>query len=741
MRANIWLKQKTQGELTPTQSAPAKIASTSVSALFQATANSDVRGVGSPSRSHTPGGSSTPYSVENPVPVFQASRVSSARRVLSPSKPATYRIASASASRRVLSPRGSDIGKETAESPERLSSWLHDLQESMKSLQAEVSKMSQGIRMVIRQELDQSTKPLYADERMSQNLRSIIRAEFEDSMQSLNMELGVDESQLSQLIHNELEQFFQKMKQHEDSGGIKSALARSSGILRQLSPVTEDSVPHRVSFNEPEMPFEALEALSTDSSPKAIQPRLTVALTAPNLQTDLTEPLIEDHQKAELLRKDSHGKRDRRSTLNLAHRSEKEKIKKTLQEAMNADVYNVEDYYHDTGFWQRLARQDSWFSNASLAVIGVNVIWIGIDEDLNQADVLCEAPWQSQVINNAFCTFFTFELLVHFMAFKHTCRALRDKMFLFDLVLVSFMVWETWIEVFLYLAVGLKDNNNSAFATQLFRFFRLIRLTRVPRIVRLSMSLPELMIMMKGIAVAMRSVMVILVFLLFTVFIFGILFTELLKDVSPFKADFATVPKSMYTLFLQVICGVDSDWLGQLQAASAVYYVVYLIFTFLSVFTLLNMLIGVLCDVVSNVADEEKENIVKAKLEDEITKIADAIDLDHNGRISKYEFDELMSSKEALKSLDAMGVDVSAFGGLEQFIFINNSELSLSEFCELIAQFRGQRAVCVKDLVDTHKFITMELDSMVAEMKRLFLMHGGAQQSPRSLSSSPAHGA
>jgi len=198
--------------------------------------------------------------------------------------------------------------------------------------------------------------------------------------------------------------------------------------------------------------------------------------------------------------------------------------------------------------------------------------------------------------------------------------------------------------------------------------------------------------MIKGMATAMRSVMVILVFLLVTIFIFGIVFTELLKETDGFKDSFGSVHGSMYTLLSQVLCGVDSDFLDSLLDASVLSYLIYLAFLFMATFTLMNMLIGVLCDVVSNVREAELDNIHVQHLDHEITKIVEYIDSDHNGFVTKQEWEKVFYNKETLRLLDGIGVDLPSFGGLQEFIFKDTDSLTNTEFCHLIAQFRGCRS-------------------------------------------------
>merc|ERR1711912_210524 len=103
---------------------------------------------------------------------------------------------------------------------------------------------------------------------------------------------------------------------------------------------------------------------------------------------------------------------------------------------------------------------------------------------------------------------------------------------MFDSFLVGLMVWETWIQVLLYKLQGSpadsKGPGGPGRSSSVLRIFRIARLTRVARTVKLLHSMPELLILVKGMTVAMRSVIAILCLLLLTIYIFACVFVQLL---------------------------------------------------------------------------------------------------------------------------------------------------------------------------------------------------------------------
>merc|ERR1712217_491021 len=121
----------------------------------------------------------------------------------------------------------------------------------------------------------------------------------------------------------------------------------------------------------------------------------------------------------------------------------------------------------------------------------------------------------------------------------------------------------------------------------------------------------------------------------------------------------------------------------------------------------MNMLVGILCEVVSVVSSVEKEelliNYVKGALKDMMTKCG--VDVDGDNHISKEEFALLLSKREAIVALKEVGVDVVGLVDFTDFIFGAGTELSFPDFMEQIMQLRGTNTATVKDVVDLRKLL------------------------------------
>eukprot|EP00928_Gymnodinium_smaydae_P034482 TRINITY_DN2441_c0_g1_i1.p1 TRINITY_DN2441_c0_g1~~TRINITY_DN2441_c0_g1_i1.p1 ORF type:complete len:665 (-),score=164.75 TRINITY_DN2441_c0_g1_i1:38-2032(-) len=381
-------------------------------------------------------------------------------------------------------------------------------------------------------------------------------------------------------------------------------------------------------------------------------------------------------------------------------------MKDKVRAAIMKPDFNIADFYHTTGIAQRIARM-RFFENFTLLIIGLNALWIAIDTDKNPATTLFRAHWVFQVGENLFCVYFAFEVTVRFMAFKWKRDCVRDGWFIFDSALVIMMILETWLVGSVVYFMNI-DSEVMADAS-IFRLLRMLRLTRMARMVRLLRAFPELLILVKGIAVAARSVFFTLVLLAIIIYLFAIAFVQLTEDTPDISQQyFPTVPDAMVTLLLHGALPDMADFVIDVSTSSIFNAFFALFFILLSSLTVLNMLVGVLCEVVSVVSSVEKEQMtvrfVKSKLLELIRE--GGIDEDQNGMISKPEFEELLTHPEAARILQEVGVDVVGLVDFADFIFHDEGvELSFPDFMELVLQLRSSNTATVKDIVDLRKFI------------------------------------
>jgi len=394
----------------------------------------------------------------------------------------------------------------------------------------------------------------------------------------------------------------------------------------------------------------------------------------------------------------------------------KEKVKQSVMKP----VYDVTKYYSSVGLWQYIARSQA-FEFATLATIGINSIWIWIDTDHNSADAVIEAEPIFQVAENLFCVYFTTELLVRYKSFECKRNCLRDLWFLFDTALVVLMVLETWLLSFAILFLPGFETGGVAGNTALLRMCKLLRLSRAFRMARLVRACPELSILIKGMLASMRSVLTTLVLLTIVMYLFALVFAQTTKGSPIGDERFNTVPASMNTLWCYGVLSLDfaEDISSDLsEQVSFVLAGIYYIFVLLAAFTVMNMLIGVLCEVVSAVAYSEKEAAVMMFAKSKLAAILNSLDIDSNGKISRDEFELLVDRPEACRLLHELGVDVASLPDYKEVIFETageGEEISLEAFVDQLLQMRGSKAATVKDVVELRKLT----QNAQAELRKL----------------------
>lgn len=378
---------------------------------------------------------------------------------------------------------------------------------------------------------------------------------------------------------------------------------------------------------------------------------------------------------------------------------ETEELKAQVREKiLSPTAFDVKNDYWEHGLFQKIAR-DHAFENVTLGVISLNAVWMGVDTDRNGADTFLEAGPLFQTADSFFCVYFTAELLIRFMAFRSKHRCLHSGWFVFDSVLVALMLMETVLLTLLTLASG-GSGESPLGQSSILRLFRLARLSRLTRLLR---SFPELMIMIKGMVTAMKSVSFVLGLQVMILYVFGIAFTQLSWGYLH-ETYFENVGGAMYSLMIHATFLDDlASFCGEIKEESPWLLFLLSIFIFLAAMTVMNMLIGVLCEVISSVAEEENEAIACSTVKDKFANILSAADQDDSGRISYLEFRKLLEVNEALEALQYVGVDPVGMIDFAEDFFAENGdsdgEIEFKDFMSMVLDLRGSQVCKVRDLI------------------------------------------
>jgi len=389
-------------------------------------------------------------------------------------------------------------------------------------------------------------------------------------------------------------------------------------------------------------------------------------------------------------------------------------MKENVRKSLIKPTYNVANYYKAEGVFPDIARHD-YFDKFTLVIITLNALWIWVDTDLNKAVVFTQAKAPFQIVEHIFCVYFSFEWTCRFLSFRRKRDGLRDAWFVFDSCLVFMMVMETWVMTAILFASGGGAAGGLGNASIL-RMARLLRLSRMARMVRLFRAMPELLILMKGIVAATRSVFFTLLLLVILLYVFAIALRQLTDGTEMGEAHFSTVLASMYTLLID---GTFMDNLGELARSlgqdNPVCGVIFWLFVLASSLTVMNMLIGVLCEVVSAVAASEREGMQVAFVKDRMKPLFETLDESGDGLISKSEFLGILDKPEAIHLLEEVGIDVIFLLDQSDSIFDEDTmlgqapdekvgkSLDFEKLMTIILDLRGTTQATVRHIVQLRK--------------------------------------
>lgn len=394
-------------------------------------------------------------------------------------------------------------------------------------------------------------------------------------------------------------------------------------------------------------------------------------------------------------------------------------------------VYNVTDFYAEDSVFTWIATH-KLFEYTTLVVISVNAVWIGIDIDCNPAESLVNAKLTFIIAENFFCFYFSYEVATRFLAFERKRNCLKDAWFVFDSLLVSAMVFETWI-----FPIVISGKGGDLGSISLLRLLRLLRLTRMARLMR---QVPELLTLVKGMGAASRSVASTLALLVIILYVFGIIFAGQYNAEleNPQCVDcvnlWGSVPDSMFTLFVAGTLLDDITAVSDhiLETPLPFMLVIFYVYVLLSSFTVLNMLIGVVCEVISTTAAHEREEAMVSHVNQLLTAVFNEIDLDGSGLISKKEFDLMTEKEDVILALTMLDVQPKHLIALSDTLFepdneLEDKELSFQEFLQMIILLRPQNNASVLDVAQLRKCqrrLTVSVESKLLALEDALDPHG-----------------
>jgi len=412
----------------------------------------------------------------------------------------------------------------------------------------------------------------------------------------------------------------------------------------------------------------------------------------------------------------------------------KEEVAKGGKPEVGTNTVALQKKFSDN-FFGKIAK-NKYFEGITISVIFLNALAIGVDADFSARNEVPANLYEGDVffivLEVFFASYFTFEILIRFLAYRQKCHCLRDGWFVFDLLLVLMMVWETWIMPFVGLDSGLGQLS----------ILRLLRLLRITRMAKLMRAFPQLMMIIKGISAAARAVGWTAILLVIISFTWSILFTneyhqghvtdEEMKewaDDDPRKIHeyFGGMDKSMLTLLIMgTILDDVTECADIIHAQNNIWMLAAFIFyILLNSFMMLNMLVGILVEVVGSTAEAESQRTSKEQAAEAILTIFTSMDSDGSGLISKEEFATMKYDANVMTALRDLGIKEKQFDMYVQLLFDlpdkdpssqGEAAMGLEKLVEALCRLRPGAAV---NLLDWSTFKTAVLRSQDEVQERV----------------------
>lgn len=102
--------------------------------------------------------------------------------------------------------------------------------------------------------------------------------------------------------------------------------------------------------------------------------------------------------------------------------------------------------------------------------------------------------------------------------------------------------------------------------------------------------------------------------------------------------------------------------------------VAFIAFVLISSFTMLNMLIGILCEVVQATGEGQRYKNTETKMREAITTLFQGMDKDKNGEITREEFVSMKSDKYVMDSLQELDVKPKHFEMYAELLFREDAD-------------------------------------------------------------------
>jgi len=183
---------------------------------------------------------------------------------------------------------------------------------------------------------------------------------------------------------------------------------------------------------------------------------------------------------------------------------------------------------------------------------------------------------------------------------------------------------------------------------------------------------------------------------------------------------FRTVPEGIHNLVVfATFCDNLAEFIKGIKGDSPLSFAIIWLYIGLAALTVMNMLIGVLCEVISAVAAEEKESMMVDKVHEKFSVIVSQLDRNNDGTLIWDEFQKILEIPEAMDALSKVNVDPEAMVDMAEDYFFEDGEqvaLTFEEFMNMVLDLRGGQKATVKDVLALRKRFSSKFLSAKSRM-------------------------
>jgi len=204
---------------------------------------------------------------------------------------------------------------------------------------------------------------------------------------------------------------------------------------------------------------------------------------------------------------------------------------------------------------------------------------------------------------------------------------------------------------------------------------------RIARISKVMRTVPALLTIIKGIGAASRATIWSAVLLITVTYTFSILFTNQYHqgkvpddEVEEGTAEelFGSMGKSFFSLIVMGTILDDVTLCTDVIRASPSgmeFLCAFLVYIVINSFTIMNLLVGVLVEMVDKSTQGEQKKDSEDALHEAVKDAFQSMDKDHNGELTRDEFSQLGQNKKCMRSLRDLGVELKHVQMYSDLIF------------------------------------------------------------------------